>query len=70
MDSEKMMWKYLSVDDSFLEVFEQGFRNATYYDARRRLKLMKKGDIDSSKGAMRTPQGLWSCLAKKSPLKK
>ena len=70
MDAKKMIAKFPSVEDRFVEVFEQGFRNATYYDARRRLKSMKQKDIDHSRAAMRTPRGLWSRLAKKYPLRK
>jgi hypothetical protein len=70
MDSKKMIAKYPTVEDRFVEVFEHGFHNATYYDARRRLKAMKQTDIDHSRDAMRTPEGLWSRLAKKVPLRR
>jgi hypothetical protein len=70
MDAKKMIAKFPSVEDRFLEVFEHGFRNAMYYDAWRRLKSMKQKDIDYSWAAMHTPRGLWSRLAKKYPLRK
>jgi hypothetical protein len=70
MDSTKMMDKFPSVEDRFLKVFKQGLRSTTYYNACHRLKTLKQEDIDRSKAAMRTPEGLWSHLAKSVSLRK
>jgi hypothetical protein len=70
IDSKQMIAKFPTVEERFLEVFEQGFHNATYYDARRRLRAMKQKDIDLSIAAKGTPEGLWSRLAKSVPLRK
>jgi hypothetical protein len=70
MDSKGMIAKFPTVEERFLEVFEQGFHNATYYDACHRLRAMKQKDIDLSIVAKDTPEGLWSCLVKSVPLRK
>jgi hypothetical protein len=70
MDSKKMIEKYLTIEDRFLEVFEHGFHNATYYDVCCRLRAMKQDDIDHSRDVMCTLKGLWSYLAKKVLLRR
>jgi hypothetical protein len=70
MDSKQMMTQFPLVEDRFLQVFQYGFHNVTYYDARRRLKAMNQTDIDHSVAAQLTPEGLWSRLAKTVPLRK
>ena len=65
-----MIAKFLTVEERFLEVFEHGFHNATYYDARRWLRAMKQKDIDLSIAAKDTPEGSWLHLARSVPLRK
>ena len=70
MDSHTMACDYPNINEHFEHIFSASYRHATYYDACRRLKAMNQHDIDLSVAALRSPNGLWSRLAKDIPLKK